>query len=639
MDNKDKKVVFFNFWFFFIIASILLTIDTLQISLSKDLSIKVSQMFLLESYLQTLLEVSFISAIALCIKGRVSSKIYHLFIAGCFLFLLIHCIDFILIRFMSLSFWSALSVVLDETLDNFLEQLYLTGIPLQVWFFVFFPIALAIPCIGIFIYKGLQKITFKSKSKSHIKKISFFAGSSFLVLFVIEVFVMRGISMDKMESYQSLLPWKKTYFGTKYPSLQPRVSFSPLRDEKDLKNQIEKMTFNVENKPNIYLFIAESLRNDFINHKNAPHLTRFASENISLDKSYSNANATHKSWYSIMHSNESLYWAEYGKRGNKEGSIPLMLLKKMGYQIHVHTGSMLKYYHLDEIMFGEDKKLLDSFTEFLHCNVKDAHRSDAQTISHLMQNITEGSSQVHIVFLDSTHFNYSWPSDYEAPFIDVNAPSAHLRMFDEKKGIESIKNRYRNSIHYVDSLFGKFLKTLKKKNLYEDSIIIFTGDHGEEFYEEGNLFHASNLSDMQITPPILYKLGNNEKFNCLSKRPEVTSHIDIFPTILDVVIQDGSLDTSLFFDGISILSNKHQDVVISGKYNGSRAPVEFALRTKEIRVLYRMQSANLQSPHLRIISVKNLETEEYLPREKVQNSIDVYQKLLEEVFTQDTSIQ
>ncbi len=635
MNNKDEKVVFFNFWFFFIIAIFLLVIDTLQISLSNDISLHISKVFLLESYLQTLLEVSFICIIALCIKGRVASKIYHLFIAGCFLFLLIHCIDFILIRFMSLSFWSALSVVLDETFDNFLEQLYLIGIPLQVWFLVLFPIALAIPCIGIIIYKWLQQLSFPGKNRFHVKKIGFFAGSSLLILVIIEVYVMSGVSMDKMESYQTLLPWKKTYFGTKYPSLQSSFSFSPLRNEKNLKNQIEDLTFSIENKPNIYLFIAESLRKDFITPENAPHLARFASENISLPETYSNANATHKSWYSIMHSNESLYWAEYGMQGNTEGSIPLSLLKKMGYQIHVHSGSMLKYYHLDEIMFGENHKLLDSFTDFPHSDVKNAHRSDAQTIDHLMQNITEASGQVHIVFLDSTHFNYSWPSDYEVPYIEINAPSAHLRMFDEKKGIESIKNRYRNSIHYVDSLFGKFLMSLKKKNLYEDSIIVVTGDHGEEFYEEGNLFHASNLSDMQITPPIFYKLGDNKTFNNLSNKPEMSSHIDIFPTILDVVLQDDNLDAPTFFDGTSILSKFHRNVVISGKFNGSRAPVEFALRTKRERVLYRMKSTSLQNPHLRIISVKNLETGEYLSRETLQKDIDIYQLLLEDSASQN----
>ena len=84
--------------------------------------------------------------------------------------------------------------------------------------------------------------------------------------------------------------------------------------------------------------------------------------------------------------------------------------------------------------------------------------------------------------------------------------------------------------------------------MYDEAVIVFTGDHGEEFREEGKLFHASNLNLYQTSVPIYYKLGSKE---APKSQIRLSSHVDIFPTILHHV--DGSDRLAQYFDGQSLL--------------------------------------------------------------------------------------
>ena len=58
-------------------------------------------------------------------------------------------------------------------------------------------------------------------------------------------------------------------------------------------------------------------------------------------------------------------------------------------------------------------------------------------------------------------------------------------------GVSRLWNRYLNAASYVDSIIGEFIGELKRRNLYDGSVLIVTGDHGEEFGESGRFLHNS----------------------------------------------------------------------------------------------------------------------------------------------------
>lgn len=92
--------------------------------------------------------------------------------------------------------------------------------------------------------------------------------------------------------------------------------------------------------------------------------------------------------------------------------------------------------------------------------------------------------------------------------------------------MNSLEPRDRNYIeatHEFDIQLGKFLSTLKRKNLYANTIIAITGDHHAP--------HAS-LSDKLNTifvPLIILNSGTHLKYK------ETAGQIDIFPTLLDIM--------------------------------------------------------------------------------------------------------
>src|SRR5262249_51253068 len=68
---------------------------------------------------------------------------------------------------------------------------------------------------------------------------------------------------------------------------------------------------------------------------------------------------------------------------------------------------------------------------------------------------------------------------------------------------------------------------LRERGLLEHTIVVVTGDHGEEFMEKGRWGHHSDFSDEQIrTPFVLWIPGQQPR------RIEAwSSHLDIAPTI------------------------------------------------------------------------------------------------------------
>ena len=78
------------------------------------------------------------------------------------------------------------------------------------------------------------------------------------------------------------------------------------RDEKETRKRIPHLTAAAQ--PNIYLFVIETLRRDFVNGETAPHLISFANENTNFASSYANGNWTPLSWFAIFHSDFPYNW-------------------------------------------------------------------------------------------------------------------------------------------------------------------------------------------------------------------------------------------------------------------------------------------------------------------------------------------
>jgi len=98
-------------------------------------------------------------------------------------------------------------------------------------------------------------------------------------------------------------------------------------------------------------------------------------------------------------------------------------------------------------------------------------------------------------------------------------------------------NDYRNAVHYVDGLLGELLRRMRAAGLLENTIVVVTGDHGEEFNDnhDNTWMHGGNFTQYQTRVPlIVYEPGKPGR-----RVSTVTSEVDIAPTILQEALHCG----------------------------------------------------------------------------------------------------
>lgn len=99
---------------------------------------------------------------------------------------------------------------------------------------------------------------------------------------------------------------------------------------------------------------------------------------------------------------------------------------------------------------------------------------------------------------------------------------------------ERYKRRpYEGEIAYTDVYVGKLVDLLKMKGIFERTLFIMIGDHGEGLWEHGEPGHGNFLYDTCLKVPLIFVCPQNIPEG--KEIMEQVSTVDIFPTILDIV--------------------------------------------------------------------------------------------------------
>lgn len=123
--------------------------------------------------------------------------------------------------------------------------------------------------------------------------------------------------------------------------------------------------------------------------------------------------------------------------------------------------------------------------------------------------------------------NYkSFPRGYSCRF--MNDPSI-LSSSD----IEYLKALYIGEVRFVDHHIGMLLNDLKKRGLYDDSLIILTSDHGESLGDHNLLNHGNFLYNELLHVPFLVKFPDNKYGG--RRKTKLVGLIDVMPSLLKVI--------------------------------------------------------------------------------------------------------
>jgi len=145
------------------------------------------------------------------------------------------------------------------------------------------------------------------------------------------------------------------------------------------------------------------------------------------------------------------------------------------------------------------------------------------------------------------HFDYLPPAPYDAMFEREGSERIDLRDFDINDAIhpeipssqlDYILSQYAGEIRATDELLGRFFDLLRQRGLWEDSLVIVTADHGEEFFDHGEKGHKKNLHVETVQVPLFIKYPAGQGPEAGTRDARLVSLVDIVPTVLELVGAD-----------------------------------------------------------------------------------------------------
>jgi arylsulfatase A-like enzyme len=102
------------------------------------------------------------------------------------------------------------------------------------------------------------------------------------------------------------------------------------------------------------------------------------------------------------------------------------------------------------------------------------------------------------------------------------------------KHIQLLSDSYDAGIRYTDFYLGDFFAFLKAQNIWDNTMLIVTSDHGEELMDHNMIKHGIHLYDTLIHIPLIIKMPNSTKQTPM-RITGLADLVDLMPTILDVL--------------------------------------------------------------------------------------------------------
>jgi hypothetical protein len=134
------------------------------------------------------------------------------------------------------------------------------------------------------------------------------------------------------------------------------------------------------------------------------------------------------------------------------------------------------------------------------------------------------------------HFPYQARPPFDSRFVS-----------EESAGLDRDRESYDAELAYNDREIGRLVDRLKELGLYDDTALLLTGDHGEEFGEHGASRHGKTLYQPVLHIPGVLKLARSRLAGVRS--PLLASNIDMAPTLLDIA----DIEAPHAFQGRSLL--------------------------------------------------------------------------------------
>lgn len=271
---------------------------------------------------------------------------------------------------------------------------------------------------------------------------------------------------------------------------------------------------------NVLIYLVDTLRADRLGvygyqRQTSPRLERFAEEAVVFDRAYSNSPWTRTSVVSLF---TGLHPETHGVH-DKEDSAPadlLMLAELLGRAGFETAGFS------SNISVSADFGLEQGFEHFVYFPHEPyfAGREDQDPgyvpVDGMFPAIRDWLRRPH----ERPFFLYVHTTDPHAQY----RPPPRYRRWGNGSA-----DRYDGELLFSDDYFGKVLDLLELQGLLDETLVIFTADHGEELGDHGQMGHGHTLYNELLRVPLLVRHPSLVP----ARRNETVRLIDLLPTLAE----------------------------------------------------------------------------------------------------------
>ena len=368
--------------------------------------------------------------------------------------------------------------------------------------------------------------------------------------------------LSHMKSYAPVLVNAQAfpfYISTTFQGPARKLGFDTVRHqdfqmnqgEVQLKYPLKPLVVHKPVKPmNIVWLACESLRWDMLTPEIMPRTWAFSKRARRYTYHYSGGNGTRMGVFTMFYGLYGNYWFSF--LNEHKSPVLIDVLQDQNYQMQMYTSAGFNYPEFDKTVFSRIP------SKDLHPYRKgqgwERDRINVSRIQSFIDGRDKSRPFMTFMFFESPHARYFFPEEsvIRTPYLkEFNYATANL-----ERDIDLIKNRYINACHHLDSQLGRMIDYLDKTGLMDNTIVLITGDHGEEFMEKGRWGHNSQFTEEQTrTPFVLWVPGVQP-----AVVDDMTSHLDIPATILPLLgVTNPPEDYSLGYD---LLGDQRRDYTV-----------------------------------------------------------------------------
>jgi len=319
-----------------------------------------------------------------------------------------------------------------------------------------------------------------------------------------------------------------------------------------------------KDKPNVILILIDTLRADHLSsygyeRETSPHIDRMAKEGVLFQNAVAPAPWTKPSTASLLTSRyPSVLGTIYGQSMLPDSATTLAeVLKSAGYTTagFVANPQVKAIFNFNQGFDFYDDSIVEDKIYYNILRSRDLEKRIIRSLFKIRLSWTHNNNaeMLNRKFIPWLKENKDTNFFLYLHYIDPHEPYSPPSPFNTKYTSSGMSKNERNialydgEIAYIDKHIGELLHLLEELNIADNTLVILTSDHGEEFYEHGGTGHGQSLYEELIRVPLIIKYPSVlPAGNMVKNRVGI---IDVMPTILEIL--DISSDNHM--EGVSLL--------------------------------------------------------------------------------------